>query len=170
MNVVPIKVKIGKKPDGTCLYPDFNQLACVQASGADWSHYIDTYGQGWQYDGKCGHDEIDAESPEGVWYGLILIPAIFATEATAMFPAEVSVLTEAQCESFYNGRHAVYFPDEEIDITILEGIKIKQDLGLALTPNQTKALDPDDDMPGIRKNKKKTWTDFKALRNLTVKP
>lgn len=170
MNVVPIKVQIGRKADGSCLYPDFNQLACVQASGADWSHYIDTFGQGWCYDNKCGHADIDAESPEGTWYGLLLIPAIFATEAAAMFPGQVSVLTEAQCESFYNGRHAVTFPDEEIDTEVLQGIKLKQDLGLPLTANQTKALDPNDDTLGIRKNKKKTWTDFKSLRNLTVKP
>ncbi|GAG30206.1 unnamed protein product, partial [marine sediment metagenome] len=59
--------------------------------------------------------------------------------------------------------------DEKIDNDILQGIKLKQDLGIALTENQQDALDPNKDVPGIEKNKKKTWIDFKALRDISIK-
>ena len=169
MELVPIKVKILTKPEGGCLYPDFNTLACVQGSGMDWSRYIDRYGSGWLYDNKCGHAEVDSDSPEGEWYALLLIPNDFANQAVAAFPDEVTMLTEVQAQTFYESRYSINMPDEEINTDILLGIKAKDDLGLSRTAGQQKALDPNDDTPGIRKNKRKLFADFKSLRNITIK-
>jgi len=168
MEYAAIKVKI-LSTRGKCDYPDFNQLPIVSHSGMDWSQYIDANGGGWLYDKKCGHAEIDAESPAGIWLGLLLIPEQFALEAIAKFPDRITRLTEAETEAFYNNRHACKMPDEEIDKDILEKIKLKQELGLPLTAEQEKAKDPEDDTPGIRKNKKKKFVDFKAHRGITIK-
>lgn len=165
MDLVPIKVKIGLKENGQAKYPDFNQLAAT--GGVDWSFYIDANGSGWLYD-CCGHKEAEANSPMGQQWGMILVPQAFADEAIATFPDEVMKLTEEECENFYNDKHARDLPDEDIDNNILEGIKLKQDLQQPLTAQQTKALDPDDDTPGVRKNKRKLWTDYKTLTSIKI--
>jgi len=167
MNLVPIKVKI-LSGQGNCLYPDFNQLDVVKQSGMDWSNYVDSEGSGWLYDKKCGHAEVDAASPSGIWLGMLLIPEEFALQAIAKFPDRITRLTEVDTEAFYNDRHACKMPDEEIDSDILQGIKLKKELGLTPTEAQKRALDPEDDTPGIRKNKKKKWADFKALQDISI--
>lgn len=168
MEYTAIKVEI-LSGQGKCLYPDFNQLAVVKQSGLDWSQYIDQNGSGWLYDKKCGHAEVDVDSPSGIWLGMLLIPEQFALEAIAKFPDRIVRMTEAAAETFYNNRHACKMPDEDIDSDILQGIKLKQELGLTPTENQQKALDPEDDTPGIRRNKKKKWVDFKVLRAISIK-
>ena len=168
MELVPIKVKILSGQSG-CLYPDFNALEIVKASGMDWSQYIDQDGSGWLYDKKCGHAEVDEDSPAGVWMGMLLIPEQFAVEAIAMFPDRITKLTGVECEKFYNERHACKMNDEDIDSDILQNIKAKQDLGLPLSVSQVKALDPEDDTPGIRKNKNKVFADYVATRDISVK-
>ena len=53
--------------------------------------------------------------------------------------------------------------------------KQMEDAGLLPTPSQAeltkraKMLDPRDNTPGIRKNRKKTWASFKQLRGVTIK-
>jgi len=168
MEFVAIKVKI-LSGAGKCLYPDFNQLSVVSQSGMDWSQYIDANGGGWKYDKKCGHADVDAVSPAGIWWGLLLIPEVFALEAIAQFPDRITRLTEVEFEEFHDGRCTCKLPDEEIDTVVLEGIKLKQDLGLPLTADQAKAIDPEDDAPGIRVNKKKYWKDVKVTKDLTIK-
>lgn len=165
MDLVPIKIKIGLKENGQAQYPNFNQLTAV--GGMDWSKYIDVNGSGWLYD-CCGHKEQEVGSPMGQQWGVILVPKVFADEAVAAFPSEVTKLTEVEVSDFYDNKHAKDFPDEEIDNDILQGIKLKQDLGQQLTLQQVKALDPDDDTPGVRKNKRKVWTDYKALKAIKV--
>lgn len=167
MNLVAIKIKI-LSGQGKCLYPDFNQLPVVKDSGLDWSQYIDQEGSGWLYDKKCGHAEVDSESPVGEWMGMLLIPEQFAVEALVKFPDRITRLNKVETEVFYNDRVTCKMSDEEIDADVLSRIKAKQDLGLPLTAEQEKALDPDDDTPGIRKNKKKKWSDYKVLRDISV--
>jgi len=166
MELVPIKVKIGLKSDGSALYPDFNSLASVVG---DWSIYIDSSGSGWIYD-CCGHKEEEPGSPVGIQWGMILVPEAMATEAVNTFPNKVSNLTEAECIDFYDNKHAKDFEDEEINEKIVSTLKIKQDLGQTLSTRQLSALDPTTDTPGIRKNWRKTWVDFKAKKAITVAP
>lgn len=167
--LVPLKVTIGLSPDGTHDHPDFGQLAIVQASGMDWSNYVDTEGLGWHYDQCCGH-EIDRipDSPVGTWNGLLLVPRAFANQAIAAFPTICQKLNNAQAETFWEGHATSQDPDEEIDDVILAAIDLKQRLNLPLTPEQSRAIDPGDDTPGIRKNKRKLWDDYKALTGTVI--
>lgn len=165
----PIKVKIGLRADGCANYPDFNVLEVVKNQGMDWSYYVDKFGLGWMYDNLIGHQEDAPDSPLGQQLGVLVIPEGFANEAIELFPEQCSKLTEIELEDFYDNKHAIEFPDEEIDKEVLDAIKAKQDLGQPLTPGQIKALDPNDDTIGIRKNKKKRWADFKVLKGVGIK-
>jgi len=172
MDLVPIKVKIGLKPNGHHNFPDFNQLPSVAASGIDWSIYIDlNYKPAWLYS-SCGHQEEEPGSPMGVWHGMILVPAVFATEAVSLFPAEVTQLSDAEATTFYDSDHALNFDEEILDDTVLQSIKAKQEIvpPIPLTPRQLKALDPTDDQPGVRPNVDKTFAGFKTRRGITVPP
>lgn len=164
-----MKVKIGLRMDGRgALYPDFNNLSVVQNADLDWSEYIDVYGEGWQYDKTSGHKENTPDSPHGQQWGMILAPIDFVKEACQAFPGECSIMDENGAKEFYEKKVTVDAPDEEINTDVLQGIKVKQDLGLQLTPGQTNALNPDHSAPGIRKNKRKAWNDLKSLVDMEI--
>lgn len=172
MELTPIKVKIGLNGEGHAKYPNFNQLSPSVRQNMDWSKFIDAYGSGWLYD-SVGHKEVrsassEFDSPMGEQWAVVLVPNDFATAAEAQFPDDVEVINEARCEDFYDNCHAADFPDEEINESVLTGIKLKQDLGQALTPTQQKALDPADPTPGIRTNPKKTWAGYKSMKGVTM--
>ena len=167
--LVGIKVKIGLKANGHAKYPTFNDLPIVKASGMDWSKYVDVMGLGWHYDKTSGHKEETQDSPFGQQWGMLIIPEEFATQAVAVFPADVTRLTEVELEDFYDNKAHAHEPDELFDEQVLTGIKMKQDLGIALTTQQVKALDPNDDTPGIRKNKNKKWANKKSIVGVTIK-
>lgn len=166
--LVAIKVKIGLKPNGHADYPNFNILQSVIDSGMDWSKYIDVFGTGWHYDTKFGHVDDDVSSPIGFQWGVLLVPKIFAQQALAAFPTVITELSESQLETFYDNNIAYRLPSEQFDNDILAGIKIKQDMGIALTQDQTDALDPTKPNPGIVTNPDKTWATFKAKKALTI--
>jgi len=171
MKLVPIKVKI--KNGANYKYPSFNQLNVVKnwmraGNKGDWSNYIDTEGIGWKYDNAGSFTRVDGETPEGFWCAVCFVPVQFAQEALVAFPQEVTILDELTLEAFYDNRVAIEFPDEEIDIDIVEKIKLKKDLGLTLTPQQVRAIDPLDDEVGIRKNKNKTWKELKKKLNIVI--
>lgn len=168
MELVAIKVKIGLKDNGHAKYPQFNSLDASVRDNMDWCHFVDKFG-GWHYDQTSGHREDTADSPLGQQWGMLLVPASFADAAITAFPSEVSKMTEAEAESFYNAKAHINDPDELFDQDVLSGIKMKQELSLPLTANQQKALDPNDDTPGIRKNKDKTWSAFKDRKKITLK-
>jgi hypothetical protein len=168
-NLVPIKVKIEKRTDnGHHKYPDFSELAIVKNTGMDWSRYVDVFGLGWHYDKKCGHQEEEVGSPLGMQWGVLIVPKEFADQAVAMYPEMVTKLTETELETFYDNRAHAHEPEEEINTYVLQAIKAKVDLGLALTPEQMSAKDPETDTPGVRKNKRKKWSDYKALTGVEI--
>jgi hypothetical protein len=168
-DLVSIKVKIEKRTDnGHHKYPDFSQLQVVKDAGMDWSRYVDVYGLGWHYDKKCGHNEEDASSPFGMQWGVLIVPKEFADQAVSMYPELVSKLDETGLQEFYDNRAHAHEQDEILDTDVLQAIKVKQDLGLALTAGQQEALDPEKDMPGIRKNKRKIWADYKLLTGVKI--
>lgn len=173
MELVPIKVKIGLRSDnGQHDFPDFNTLASVIASGLDWSVYIDQqYKPAWLYS-CCGHQEEEPGNPLGQWLGMILVPAAFATEAVAAFPAVVTQLTDAEAATFYDTDHAKNVDEEVIDDAVLHAIKAKKEFvpPIPLTAHQNKAIDPTDSTPGIRPNPDKTFAGFKTKRGITVAP
>ncbi|UCG53546.1 MAG: hypothetical protein JSW58_08310 [Candidatus Latescibacterota bacterium] len=178
--LVPILVKIGLTQTGRAEYPPFNQLPVVAASGLDWSRYVDIHGTGWKYDKTSGHQDDTPGSPLGMQWGALLVPEQFAIEAAQQFPTVVTILNENDYESFHDSKATIYDPDELVDAEVLAGIQAKVNLAnslaasqpslnLDLTQGQIEALDPDDDKPGIRKNKMKKWSDAKAARDIKIK-
>lgn len=163
-----LKVIIRLKTDGGALYPNFNSLSTVQATGLDWSRYVDVYGLGWHYDKTCGHTQEAVGSPVGTQIGVLIVPKTFVDEAISTFPSDCSKLTELELEDFYNNKAHVTEPDELFDMEILEGIQFKQSFGLALTAQQIDAIDPTKDTPGIRKNKSRLWADYKKETSITI--
>ena len=168
MELVAIKIKIGLKNEGGAKYPDFNSLQCVKDKGMDWSRYVDIYGLGWFYDKTSGHREASVNSEYGNQDGCLTVPAEFAEQAIAMFP-EVTELTETEFEDFHDNKATAHMPDETINKDVLDGIKAKQDLGLDLTADQLKAIDPADSKEGIKKNNMKKWTNRKVVQDVTIK-
>lgn len=166
--LVPIKVDIGIKENGQAKYPDFNTILPAIRHSMDWSKYVDVYGTGWHYD-CCGHKEEESGSPHNHQMGMLLVPEDFAIAAIAAFPGVVSALTEAETEDFYDNHVAKNEPDEIIDTEVLQGIKLKKDLGVDLTAQQEAALDPDKEERGIRKNKRKKFVDLKTQKGVTIK-
>ena len=168
--LVPMKIKITLTNEGKAKYPLFNNMASVQASGLDWSKYVDIYGDGgWHYDKISGHKDDSLDSPLGQQWGMLILPEQFVLEAIAAFPGECGRLTELEAEAFYNEKVHVNDPDELIDNAILQSLKLKLDLNVALTPAQIAAIDPKDPTPGIIENKNKTWIGHKTITDITIK-
>lgn len=175
-NLVALKVKIGLKgkdwPEvserGHALYPNFNQLQSVINSGMDWSNYVDIHGEAWHYDKKCGHKQEEESSPRGMQWGMLIVPKEFADEAVEKFPEVCSIVDEAELEDFWDHRAHAHEPDERIDDVVLKGIEAKKALGKPLTLGQKKALDPEDDTPGIRKNYRRYWKDYKSKQGINI--
>ena len=169
MDLVPIKVKIGLRPNGHADHPNFNILPSVIAAGIDWAYYVDANGSGWLYD-CCGHKEEEPGSPFGMQWAMLLVPAAFAAEAVAALPAICADMTDAEAEAFYDTQHAKYFDQELLDEKVLSAIKTKQELSppIPLSTRQLKALDPTDDQPGVRTNHNKTFAGFKTRRGIKI--
>lgn len=175
-DLVALKVKIGTKgsdwpkPEerGHALYPNFNQLQAVIDSGMDWSKYVDHYGEAWHYDKKCGHKQEEPDSPRGMQWGMLIVPKEFADEAVTMFPKVCSVVNESVLEDFWDNCAHAHEPEERLDDVVLRGIEAKKVLGKELTPGQERALDPEDDTPGIRKNHQRYWADYKAKQGIKI--
>lgn len=174
-DLVPLKMKIGLKENGHAKHPAFNSIPDAARGNMDWSHYVDRYGSRMHYDKQCGHDDDDVGSPRGVQFAVMGVPQAFATEALKLFgptgtaePGIVEEIAEADFEAFYNDRAHAHEDSERVDTAVLQAIKAKQDLSLALTKEQQDALDPAKPQPGLRPNTNKTWAGFKAKRGLTV--
>ncbi len=170
MELTALLITIGLR-DGSHLFPPFNDLPKNLREDTDWSVYVDKFG-GWHYDRAAGHSDHDPDndSPRGVWLGMLLVPDEFAQAAVANWSDQCRILTEAECESFYQERVHGKDPEELIDTDRLNGIVAKDNLGLARTDHDTRALDPNDDTPGIVINKMKQWTEYKLQRGITIKP
>lgn len=166
--LVPLKVKIKLGSEGA-KYPDFNQIAPAIRENMDWSHFIDNHGVGWHYDQTSGLGEDSVDSPFGEQWGMMIVPSAFATEAVSKFPNEVEVLTENLAEMFYDEKAHVKDEAEIVNVEALQAIKVREDLGEDMTAKKAKALNPNELEAGVRKNKSKTWSDFKALKNIIIK-
>lgn len=172
MDLVPIKVKIKLKENGHAKYPDFNSMDVIRNMATDWSAYIDAHGSGWQYDQTSGHKEETPDSPFGQQWGMILVPKVFADEALLKFPDEVSKMTEAECETFYDTKAHVNDIDYTIDEEKLKYYETKLKLGKSLkSEEQTKLdelLEPDALGSAIKTNKDKKWATYKVKMGINV--
>lgn len=192
-NLVPIKVKIVRGPDGKHQYPAFNALAPDLRAHMDWAEFLDAHGIGWHYDKCSGFGESDAVNPQvapddehrnddpSCWFGATCVPEPFAQAAAARFPALVTIISEESFERFYDGRAHLHEETEILDLQDLQ--KLQARLALEAMPNaptkspsetilklREEMLDPDHPRRGIRKNPRRRWADWKATKRLTVHP
>jgi hypothetical protein len=169
-NLVPLKVKIGLRSNGHADHPDWMQLP-LAATEKPADHIIIS----WKYDKTSGHQEETLDSPFGMQWGMILVTEQFATEAVATFPELVTVLTEVEATSFWEEKAHAHMPENRIDTDYLQGLKAEKDLrtgaGLSVVDVDNailKALDPDNEELGVRKNKMKYWDDAKIALGVTI--
>ena len=184
VELTAIQVRIGLRPEGGALYPDFNQLPVVQASRRDWTVYVDQEGLGWHYDHTSGHGQDDPpRSPRGIQLGMLVIPEQFAIEAIAQFPTQCSRLTEAQATTFHDDKSQIRMADEDLNAEILNSLRqereLLRDLAAAgddvttqvteLQAKTRRALNPDDIEPGKIRNRNRRWATRKTFLNFTYK-
>lgn len=173
MDLIPIKIKIGKAlKDGKLQhdFPNFNRIPAPLRDNMDWSHFVDKFG-GWHYDKVAGHDDDDAanDSPPGTWLGMLMLPEDFVDAAVDMFPDQVFELSDTEAESFYEGRCTCHQPEVLEDVTSLQKIAAKRQAGLLEDSDDRKALDVDDPTPGRKRNKTKTFVGLLQTKGLSVK-
>lgn len=171
-NLVPIKVKIGLRPNGHADHPDWYKLPL--AASEDPAHHM--FG-GWSYDKTSGHKDETPDSPYGMQWGMMLVTEKFADEAIAILPSLVTIMTEEEAEDFYNNKSRAHLSENSFDERALTGLKLEFDLKEILGQDTTalkkkiaKAIDPlDDTEPGIRKQMEKKWVDAKLKHGFTLK-
>ncbi len=151
---------------GHAKYPDFNKVSLGTRKNMDWCTYIDAFGIGMQYDKACGHKE-EGDTPYGEQCCVIAVPQDFATEALVVLPGELTQLTPVEFEAFYNDKAHAHESAEHVDKDVLDAIKVKEDLGLAV-PEKVDAVDSTKDTPGIRKNHNKVFADFKKKSGVEI--
>lgn len=182
MDLTGLKVQIGLKivdKKKMHAFPDFNVLPVVIVSGMDWSYYVDMFGMGWCYDKLYGHSDFGPDSPVGQWWGCLLVPPQFVNEAAAEFPGECTAIIEADYQDFYDNRAMIRLPENHYDEVVVASIDrevnslqemsdanpsdaaLKDKLSAANT-KRSKALDPNDESPGLRKNHQRRWVDHKV--------
>lgn len=193
MDVVPIRVKIGLKPNGHADYPAWENLPIIAAglpAGNPTRARIDEeinkhwHPVKWLYDKVSGHEDDTPggafASPQGQQWGMLLVSRQFADQAISAFPALVTEMTQAQCQNFWNNRAMVRLRDEDDDLDALNALKVRRDLLLSLpdSPQRTtrlealdtriaNALDPDSDEPGVKKNHRRRFADAATRFSIT---
>lgn len=173
-DLVPMCVRIYKRTKdldarrkaGQADFPPFGELDASVRRGLPGMQIIDIHGSGW-----IGHDKVE-NLGTGHGYGcwVALVPEDFAEAAYQKWPHLIDILDESELEAFYDSRCTAHMDDEEVDEKELDKLYkvafLKQQLGDSLTPQEQaqmrKAIDPDDDEPGVKKNASKTWARKKA--------
>lgn len=176
MDVVAIKVKIGLRANGHADHPDWTKLPMINSDSEVRQHCP----SGWIYDKSCGHQEerINGDSwdsPKGMQWGCLLCTEQFADEAVAAYPDRIIKLTEIEFQDFYDNKALAHMPAKTYDIDILQGLKIELELKEKLLQDTTelkvkiaKALDENDNEPGVRKNKNRYWTDYSVQKGFVI--
>lgn len=176
MIVVPIRVKIGLRPNGHADHPAWESLPMVAADVSALTkptreqidRIIGKYWLGsWHYDKTSGHQDDTVDSPRGQQWGMLFVTRQFATEAIATFPALVTEMTRSEAVAFYNTKVAVRMSAQIEDESVLSALLARRTLMVqtgaspvmlsGLDARIAKALDPDDPEPGVRRN---PWANF----------
>lgn len=131
--------------------------------GEDIYNLVDKVGIGQNYQQDGGFSFGDDEQ-----FTLVALPKPIADAFMVAHPTRVFQMTDIEAKEFFEDKAHVNDQEELIDTEIVQRIKLKQDMGIPLTPQQKKAINPDDPTPGIRKNPNKKWADFKIERKFTV--
>lgn len=160
----PIKVTLRRKPEGGALWPVFKNLDPAIFDGKRPGAYFDGDGIGWHYDKAGG---LGSGADTGTAVTAIPVSAADGILASGI-PDVVGFADEAEFEDFYDNKAHIHEADSREDHEALQAIVAKRNLGMKETANDLAALDPDNPIPGIRKNHSKTWQRFKAKRNITL--
>jgi hypothetical protein len=151
---------------GNAKYPDFNLVDPSLRRNMDWCYFVDSLGVGALYDTESGHKQHSIDSPVGEQTCVVTVPQDFATDALAKCPG-VRQLTPAEFEDFYDNKAHVTDLEEVKDDGVLEMIEAKEKAGLPV-PEKTNAHNPNRKEPGIRKNLRKRWKDFKSTIEVEI--
>ncbi len=171
-DLVPIRVKIGLRPNGYADHPDWSQLPLAASENPK-----DHMPYGWHYDKQSGHSDDSPGSPFGVQYGMLLVTEKFADEAEDKFPDLIERLNETEAQTFWEDRARKHMPDNGADMEVMQCLQIELDLREKLGQNTTalkvkiaKALDPNDNTePGLKKDPQRYWADAKRRLGFQVK-
>ncbi len=171
-SLVPILVKVFTKLDGSYDYPNFRgtlQIFKDKPGYASGSIHFDKTSEATEDGG--------AESPVGTRLCMKLVDSEFAQQALAAFPQRVTTMTETEAESFWNNKAFAHIPSEKIDKDLIQTYKnlmvLYKELNntaeiAKLKAKLTKALNPDDEEPGVIKDKRKVFSDMKAREGITI--
>ena len=176
--LVAIKVKIGLRPNKHADHPDWHKLPLAKEMDP-----ASQMSDGWHYDKSCGHADAGADSPVGMQWGLLFVTERFADEALVVFPKLITILDPAEAEDFYDNRCTAHMPENKVDINALQGLQaelsLRESLGagspymeaeiVALKSKIAKALDPNDNECGLKKNEHKHFCDYKVKKDLGLK-
>ena len=172
IKLIPIKVKIGLRPNGHADHPDWTKLPMIFSDG-EMRNYCPA---GWMYDKSSGHQEETLDSPRGMQWGFLLGTREFVDEAKSVFPDLITEMTEAEFIDFYDNRIMAHLPEKNYDIDVLQGLKIELEMKQELHQNVTeikskitKAIDPEDESLGVRSNKDKKWETAKIKLGIEIK-
>lgn len=170
-NLVPIKVKIGLRPNGHADHPNWTKLPMIN-SDSDVRQYCPS---GWIYDKSCGHQDDSVDSPREMQWGCLLCTEQFANEAVVAYPELITQLTAVEFEDFYNNKAMAHLAENKYNIDILQGLKLELDLKkeakqdtIELTAKIEKAIDPNDKEKGIEKNQDRYWNDYKVKKGFNI--
>src|SRR3990167_5401384 len=133
--VVPIRVKIGLRPNGHADHPAWELLPLIsaQVSASASRELIDAEVRkhvvgSWHYDKSSGHQVDTLDSPRGMQWGMFLASKAFADEAVATFPALITILTQTERQAFWDTKSYAHMADEEFSVETLQGLKLYRDL------------------------------------------
>ncbi|MBT5303820.1 MAG: hypothetical protein HOL31_01920 [Candidatus Scalindua sp.] len=174
---VAIKVKLGLRENGHADHPNWGLLPMVQGGITPESQQIVK----WKYDKTSGHDEDNGgDSPVGTQYGMMIVTEQFANEAVATFPAGiVTKMTVSEAETFWNDKAHAHVAENSVNSQMILDMNNELQLHInagsdanliaALKIKAKKALNPNDNTPGIKKHKSKKFADAKVHLGFTVK-
>lgn len=101
---------------------------------------------------------------------IYVIPAANTDLILAAGLTDVAGMTEVELEDFWDNKSHANEPDQFEDEDALQAIAAKRQLGISESAQDVRALDPDDEHFGIRKNRRKSWARFKTFRDWEITP
>lgn len=173
MELVPLKVKIGLRPNGHADHPNWKLLPLARGQQPLIDEHMII---SWNYDKTSGHQEDTLDSPRGMQWGMILVTEQFATEAESVFPTLITRMTETEAKDFWEEKAHGHMPEQRLDGEELQALVAERSLRVSRSKSIVevdrridKALDPDDPVPGVRRDREKSWTDAKVRLGFTTK-
>ena len=175
-NITAIKVKVFRYPNKHFDYPDFSGLPSVvtAASGGAECEFMG----GGKFDRTSCIEKATEGSPIGERWLMKIVSPSFATEAITDYPTRVFQMTEAEATEFWDDKAHGHMSDTRRDANELQALHAEflllQDLSEEAPGDQTlqdrltalrlhvaRAIDPDDETPGIRTQRNRRWANAK---------